>query len=126
MKKGITLIALVITIIVLLILAGVTLITLMGDNGILNQTTTSKEKTNVAQIEEELQLAIVAASMDYHSSGIIGNLSEWTQEAKDTNGRTWRGGGQLSTCLVGNRYALTGYKDSALHSGGSRLTLYIN
>ena len=36
-KKGITLIALVITIIVLLILAGVTIATLTGDNGILKQ-----------------------------------------------------------------------------------------
>ena len=34
-NKGITLIALVITIIVLLILAGVTIATLTGDNGIL-------------------------------------------------------------------------------------------
>ena len=36
-SKGITLIALVITIIVLLILAGVTIATLTGDNGILTQ-----------------------------------------------------------------------------------------
>ena len=35
-NKGITLIALVITIIVLLILAGVTIATLVGNNGILN------------------------------------------------------------------------------------------
>ena len=36
-EKGITLIALVITIIVLLILAGVTIATLTGDNRIINQ-----------------------------------------------------------------------------------------
>ena len=36
-NKGITLIALVITIIVLLILAGVTIATLTGDNGILTK-----------------------------------------------------------------------------------------
>jgi len=36
-NKGITLIALVLTIIVLLILAGVTIATLTGDNGILSQ-----------------------------------------------------------------------------------------
>mgnify|MGYP004676590247 FL=1 len=37
-KKGITIIALVVTIIVLLILAGVTIKTLTGTNGILTQT----------------------------------------------------------------------------------------
>ena len=36
-EKGITLVALVITIIVLLILAGVTILALSGDNGILNR-----------------------------------------------------------------------------------------
>ena len=44
-KKGITLIALVITIIVLLILAGVSIAMLTGENGILNKATTAKQKT---------------------------------------------------------------------------------
>lgn len=42
-EKGITLIALVITIIVLLILAGVTIATLTGDNRIINKSINSKE-----------------------------------------------------------------------------------
>ena len=41
-KNGITLIALVITIIVLLILAGVTIATLTGDNGILTKAQSTK------------------------------------------------------------------------------------
>ena len=47
MKKqtGITLIALVITIIVLLILAGVTIATLTGDNGILKKVGEAKNNT---------------------------------------------------------------------------------
>ena len=43
-NEGITLIALVITIIVLLILAGVTIATLMGDNGILTKANEGKEE----------------------------------------------------------------------------------
>ena len=43
--KGITLIALVITIIVLLILAGVSIAMLTGDNGILTQAQNAKNKT---------------------------------------------------------------------------------
>ena len=50
---GITLIALVITVIVLLILAGVTIAALSGDNGILTRAKEAKEKTEQAQKDEE-------------------------------------------------------------------------
>ena len=57
-SKGITLIALVISIIVLLILAGVTIAALSGDNGILTRAKEAKEKTNTSNIIEEINLAI--------------------------------------------------------------------
>ena len=50
--RGITLIALVITIIVLLILAGVTIAALSGDNGIIKRAVEAKEKTNQANKDE--------------------------------------------------------------------------
>lgn len=56
-SKGITLIALVITIIVLLILAGVTIATLTGDNGLLSKASTAKNTVNESEIEEKLKLA---------------------------------------------------------------------
>ncbi len=55
-KKGITLIALVITIIVLLILAGVTIVALSGDNGILKRAADAKEQTEEAQKDEKNKL----------------------------------------------------------------------
>ena len=55
-EKGITLIALVITIIVLLILAGVSIATLTGDNGIMNRAKGAKEKTEHQYIYEALKL----------------------------------------------------------------------
>ena len=58
--RGITLIALVITIIVLLILAGVTIGSLTGDNGILTRAKEAKEKTQQAQKEEEETLGTMA------------------------------------------------------------------
>ena len=60
-EKGITLIALVITIIVLLILAGVTIATLMGDNGILTKATESKDKTEEGEEEEKVKLSAMGA-----------------------------------------------------------------
>ena len=55
-SKGITLIALVITIIVLLILAGVVIATLTGDNGILTKAGDAKEETRGASVEEARDL----------------------------------------------------------------------
>ena len=55
-ENGITLIALVITIIVLLILAGVAISMLSGENGILKRAGEAKEETRFAQIEEIIKL----------------------------------------------------------------------
>ena len=55
-NKGITLIALVITIIVLLILAGISIAMLTGENGILTQAQRAKEATEIAAAEEAAQL----------------------------------------------------------------------
>ena len=60
-SKGITLIALVITIIVLLILAGVTIATLTGDNGILNQAGKAKDKTTEAESIERVQVEVAGS-----------------------------------------------------------------
>ena len=57
-NKGITLIALVITIIVLLILAGVSIAMLTGQNGILTRAGTATEETLKAEAEEAVKLAI--------------------------------------------------------------------
>lgn len=62
-QKGITLIALVITIIVLLILAGVSIAMLTGDNGILTQTNKAKVAQIEGQVREEVNLAVQAAKM---------------------------------------------------------------
>ena len=62
--KGITLIALVITIIVLLILAGVTIATLTGDNGILTKAQSAKKVSTDAEIEEKVKLAVIASKIN--------------------------------------------------------------
>lgn len=51
-EKGITLIVLLITIVVLLILAGISIAIVTGDNGMLTKTKEAKEQTNIAQISE--------------------------------------------------------------------------
>ena len=58
-ERGITLIALVITIIVLLILAGVTINTLMGEGGIVKQATDAKSTTEKAGLAEEVKTILL-------------------------------------------------------------------
>ena len=63
-RKGITLIALVITIIVLLILAGVSIAMLTGQNGILTQAQNAKTTTANKSAEEKVKLAVMGARAD--------------------------------------------------------------
>ena len=60
-KNGITLIALVITIIVLLILAGVSISMLSGENGVVQRAAEAKLKTMDATAKEQIQLAVMSA-----------------------------------------------------------------
>ena len=63
-NKGITLIALVITIIVLLILAGVSISTIAGENGILKKAKAAKENTNSSQEKELIDIAVSSAKLN--------------------------------------------------------------
>ena len=70
--RGITLIALVITIIVLLVLSGATFAMISGENGILKKVIQAKESTEKASVEERIRLAIQSAlSSDYNAYGRI-------------------------------------------------------
>ena len=71
--RGITLIALVITIIVLLILAGVSIAMLTGDNGILNQATRAKNDTEKAELADKINMAL---NSEYANLMADGKLSD--------------------------------------------------
>ena len=57
--RGITLIALIITVIVLLILAGITIATLTGENGILKKAIKAKQNSTIENYKEEIKLEII-------------------------------------------------------------------
>ena len=63
--KGITLIALVVTIIILLILAGVSIAMLTGNNGILSQAGRAKDRTREEGAREKIQLEVMGAYDEY-------------------------------------------------------------
>ena len=60
--SGITLIALVVTIVVLLILAGITIGTLSDENGTINNSKKAKEETEISNEKEIIGISSVRAS----------------------------------------------------------------
>ena len=114
--KGITLIALVITIIVLLILAGVTIATLTGDNGILTQAGKAKDKTTEAESIERVQVEVAG------SYGIDGTIDkeQLNKNLKNINGLIYNGNALSDSNKIANLPAtvtLNGY-DIVINANG--------
>ena len=99
-ERGITLIALVITIIVLLILAGVTISTLTGENGIIGEASNSKIQTEISQEREIVDTASIIA-MGKHKYGEI------TKENLDKELDKNPGSGKYSSEIVEEGIAVT-------------------
>ena len=70
--SGITLIALVVTVIVLLILAGISASMLSGNNGIINKAGSAKEQTEIAKEKE----AIGTAALQAANKGKFGDITQ--------------------------------------------------
>ena len=87
-EKGITMIALIVTIIVLLILAGITITTITSDNGIIRNANDAKEQTEIGNEKEVVDRAVIQA-MGNNSRGNI--VEDELQEQLDKitgNGKT--------------------------------------
>ena len=102
-NKGITLVALVITIIVLLILAGVSISLVVGDNGVLTQAQNASTETNKSSADSAVQLTAVSLSTNFMAD-------TWTNDvtAKIYNTVTV---GQFETELEKNGYKIKTYND---------------
>ena len=86
-NKGITLIALVVTIIVLLILAGISINALAGQNGILSRTIKAKNDSDVASDLEYLQVEATSELMDYYQGNDTKSEDDYILD-KLSNGKT--------------------------------------
>ena len=112
--KGITLIALVITIVVLMILAGVSINTVLGDDGIIKKAKEAAEATKRASAEEEMNRLV----LEYQLASNDETLESFLQE-KVTEGRidevTDNGDGTITITkkLEGKDYTITVKKPAA-------------
>ena len=82
-KNGITLIALVITIIVLLILAGVTIATLTGENGLLGKAAAAKEASKKADAIEDIKLKIIEVQSEKKGNATLKDLIEYLENIEN-------------------------------------------
>ena len=105
-QKGITLVALVITIIVLLILAGVTIAALSGDNGILNRGSQSKVQTNIANAKDLINVEVQEHITDYYNAKYVNSSSS------DTNVTS----GKVGAYVAAKMAAKTGQAASVIDS----------
>ena len=112
--KGITLVALVITIVVLLILAGVSINTVLGDDGIIKKAKEAAETTKRASAEEEMNRLV----LEYQLASKDETLESFLQE-KVTEGRidgvTDNGDGTITITkkVEGKDYTITVKKPAA-------------
>ena len=89
-EKGITLIALVITIIVLLILAGVTYNLTIGDRGIFSKAKQAKEEYETESLKEEIRLALLDKQLELSrelTEGEIKGLLGKYGDVEETDGK---------------------------------------
>ena len=96
--KGITLIALVITIIILLILAGITLNTLWGEGGIINQAERTKIINELATYKEQLDLFVKEKTIEdqtYEEESLTAGKTELFYSTKKDEG------GNIKTVIPG-------------------------
>ena len=80
-NEGITLIALVITIIVLLILAGVSIAMLTGDNGILTQASNAKTQQEYSSVVEGIKLSVNEYITEKETGETTQSFIDWLKEA---------------------------------------------
>ena len=83
--KGITLIALIITVIVLLILAGITITTLTGENGILSNATKASTEHKRAEALEEIKIAMEGIKIEKLAKGEKVTLDTFIETTKNPN-----------------------------------------
>lgn len=84
-NEGITLIALIITIIVLIILAGVTINMVIGNNGIFTQTQKAKIKTEQSNVYEAMQLQVSDYEIEKNTEGTTDTLVNYIKSKNIIN-----------------------------------------
>ena len=102
-QKGITLVALVITIIVLLILAGVSISLVVGQNGVLTKATSSVSSNKAASAKQAVSLALASCETKYYT--------DWVQNQSVARSSTY------TSTAIGTELSNQGYTATCSKTG---------
>ena len=113
-EKGITLVSLVVTIVVLLILAGVSINTVVGDDGIIQKAKEKAEETKQASAEEEMNRLVLEYQLAKNDETLESFLQEKVTEGR-IDGVTDNGDGTITITkkVEGKDYTITVKKPAA-------------
>ena len=106
--KGITLISLAITVVILLILAGISIGTLVGNKGIVEKASSAKETAEKVSLEEKIEAAIITAEQKHKNATLEEVCDEIEKIENVTVNRTT---GEITSSLG---YTITGKLDKYL------------
>lgn len=105
-ENGITLVALVVTIIVLLILAGVSISMISGDDGIATRASDASTATSLGNAKEAMDLAVSTAKTEYYANFAEGKTAEKPISTED-----------LQSYVQKQGYNILSASDTALKDG---------
>ncbi len=124
-NKGITLVALVITIIVLLILAGVSISLVVGDNGIMTRAKDAGTKTNEADALESFKLSVASLTTEYTAKLYGGEeLKTGEETLVKYIGKHISDDLKASDCTIEGFSSEDGDKSCTVTKGKGKVTIY--
>ena len=117
-NRGITLIALVVTIVVLLILAGVSISMLTGEKGIITQAKKSKEQTIIGEEKDAIAIAYNGCKINNKQSQVTSEELETELRNNGENASVETDGNELIITFIdtNNKYTITSYYSFLPHS----------
>ena len=103
MRKGVTLLALVITIIVMILLAAVTIQMTLGENGLVNKANTAKDESEYNEAKDRVRSVVLKLGLEINSKDSNIGLDEIEKEIqKDTKLTASVSGRVIKNFLVKN------------------------
>ena len=118
-KKGITLLALAITIIIMLLLAAITIQMTLGDNGLVKKANIAKEESEYNEVKDKLKAIVAKLGLEMNTKDADIGLNEIEEEIKKDPKLTYvKSADKIN--VMGNGYEFEIGKDLSLKAVGKK------
>ena len=127
MRKGVTLLALVITIIVMILLAAVTIQMTLGENGLVNKANTAKEESEYNEAKDRVRSVVLKLGLEINSKDANIGLDEIIQPIPEEDDDTeWGAASSIDPSLFDDTNNYDKLKNIFDYSMGARITYITN